>query len=76
MEPTKELIDELYREQVRDARRQTVAERFLSALSLFDLACQWAKAGIRLQHPDANEDQVSEILKERLELGRRLEDRA
>lgn len=48
-------------------------EKFLAGPNLFELACEFMRAGIRNQHPDADEAQVQRILEERLALGRRLE---
>jgi hypothetical protein len=73
MEPTPELIDALYREKVAAARRLSPGEKLLAGPRLFDYACRITMAGIRHQHPDANEDRLREILRERLALARRLE---
>lgn len=73
MEPTPELIDALYREEVAAARRLSPGEKLLAGPRLFDYACRITMAGIRHQHPDANEDRLREILRERLALARRLE---
>ena len=75
MEPTKELVDELFWDKVREARAMTLAEKFLAGADLFDYACSITSAGIRHQNPDADDRQVLEILRERLELARRLEER-
>ena len=75
MEPTKELIDELYWDKVRSARRMTPADKFLAGARLFDYACEVTAAGIRHQNPKADERQVLEILRQRLEGARRLEER-
>lgn len=72
--PTPELIDALYREEIREARRLTPEQRLLAGPQLFDSACEMTKAGIRWQHPDADEERVMEILRQRLALARRLED--
>lgn len=73
MEPTIELIDQLYREAVLRARQQTVAQRFLAGIELFHFACKYTVAGIQMQHPDANEETVRKLLIDRLALGRRLD---
>ena len=73
-EPTPELLDALYRDKVRAARAMTPGDRLLAGLRLFDLACEMTKAGIRMQHPEADEARVLEILRARLDLARRLED--
>ena len=76
MEPTKELIDALFRERVLGARRTPPEEKLLDGPRLFDLACGIMKNGIRDQFPEADEKRVQEILAERLEILRRLEESA
>ena len=73
MEPTRELINELYAEDVRDARRLAPEVKLRLGAELFDYACTISKAGIRHQHPHADEAQVFSILCERVRLGERLE---
>ena len=73
MEPTKELVDALFWEKVDQARRMTPEEKFLAGARLFDYACSVTAAGIRHQFPQADEQEVLRILRERLELARRLE---
>jgi hypothetical protein len=73
MEPTKELIDELYREEVRRAREMSPEEKLLAGAELFDMACQVTTAGIRHQHPGIDDARVRQILGERIALLRRLE---
>jgi hypothetical protein len=76
MEPTKELMDELYLDKIEDARRMTPEEKFLAGARLFDYACSITVAGIRHQYPNAHEGEVLRILRERLELRRRMEEAA
>ena len=73
MKPTQELIDSIYREKVLRARRQPPGEKLLDGPRLFSTASVWAMAGIRAQHPDADEARVLEIFRERIALKRRLE---
>jgi hypothetical protein len=73
MEPSKELLDDTYRERVLWARRTPPEEKLLAGARLFDLACRIARDGIRHQYPQATEDEVREILAQRLALLRRLE---
>jgi hypothetical protein len=73
MEPTKELIDDIYRERVLRARRTPPEEKLLDGPRLFDLACRIMMDGIRDEYLDADEDRVREILAQRIELLRRLE---
>jgi hypothetical protein len=73
MEPTKELGDQLYREEVLASRSMTAEQRVLAGARLFEFACKIARDGIRAQFPDASEEEVAQRLAARLELGRRLE---
>jgi hypothetical protein len=75
MEPSKELIQQLQREEIEDARRMTLAAKFWAGAELFDYACTIARAGIRADHPSFNEDQVMDELRRRIALGRRIEAR-
>ncbi|MFQ5490803.1 MAG: hypothetical protein ACE5GE_08795 [Phycisphaerae bacterium] len=74
-EPTPELIDQLYREEVLAARQMSPDEKLLAGPELFDFACDVTLDGIRAQHPDADDQQVREILRQRLALGMKLERR-
>ena len=74
MQPTKELIDAIYRERVHRARRTPPEEKLLDGPRLFEMACRITMDGIRMQHPDADEAQIRDILAQRLALRRRLED--
>jgi hypothetical protein len=65
--------DDLYEEEVEEARSRTVEEKLLAGIELFDRACEFMRAGIRMQYPDADAERVEELLDERLALGRRLE---
>jgi hypothetical protein len=73
MEPSKELIDQLYREQVLRARAMPPEEKVALGLRLFDRSCRIMADGIRDEFPDADEARVQEILRARLALARRLE---
>jgi hypothetical protein len=72
MESIKELADEIYRERVLRARKQTMEQRFRAGFELFEGVCERMSAGIRHQHPQADEETVQEILRQRLALLRRL----
>jgi hypothetical protein len=75
MEPTPELIRALWRDKVESARRMTFAQKFWAGAELFDSACEVAKGGIRMQHPDFTEQQVMEELRRRLAIAERWEQR-
>jgi hypothetical protein len=74
MNPTRELIEELYREDIRRAQAMSPEEKLLAGPRLFDLACRIVADGIRDQYPDADEQRVREILAQRVALLRRLEE--
>ena len=73
MEPTKELLDELYRDKIATARAMSPTDKLLAGARLFDFACRATMCGIRHQHPEADDQQVLDILRQRLALARRLE---
>ena len=73
---TQRLIDELYREDVIDARQMPLEQKLLAGEELFHYACSITLAGIRNQFPDADESEQQRILESRLQLQRRLEGRA
>ena len=72
MQPRLELIDAIFKDKVLQARNMTLDRKFIAGPELFAMACRITKAGIRHQHPDADEQRVHEILLQRLALGRRL----
>jgi hypothetical protein len=76
MEPTASLADEIRRDKIEAARRMSFAEKFLAGAQLFDYACMVSTAGIRGQRPDFDDAQIRAELRRRLEIGRRIEDRA
>jgi hypothetical protein len=73
MAPTRELVDELYRDQIRRARATPPEQRLLDGIRLFEFACRVMMDGIRDQNPEADEARVHEILAQRFDLMRRLE---
>jgi hypothetical protein len=72
---TQRLIDELYREELIEARAMSPEEKLLLGEELFAYACSITLAGIRNQFPDADETEQRRILERRLELQRKLEER-
>lgn len=71
--PTPELLDELYKEEVLDARRMSPEQKLLAGQELFEAACRITLAGIRNQFPGISEADSLEILRKRLELRRKME---
>lgn len=72
MESIKELADEIYRDRVLRARRTPIEQKILAGPELFELACEFTRAGIRHQNPGLDEAQVEAMLRERLALARQL----
>jgi hypothetical protein len=75
MEPTDELIAQLHREDLEQARRMTPEQKFRAGGDLFDAACRWTLAGIRQQNPGITDTQALQELRRRLSLARAGEDR-
>lgn len=71
---TQKLIDELYREELREARAMPPEQKILAGQQLFESACRITLAGICNQNPGASEAQCLEILRQRLQFQRRLEE--
>ena len=72
---TQRLIDELYREQVREALAMPPEQKLLLGEELFAYACSITLAGIRNQFPEADEAERRRILEQRLAFQRELEAR-
>ena len=62
-------------EAIRQAKQMSPEEKFLAGARLFDYACAITMAGIRRQNPSASEEQILQILRQRLEWARQWEDR-
>ena len=58
--------------QIELYRQMTGEERVRIGFDLFKLACEVTRAGIRRQHPEADEATVNRCLSERLALARTL----
>ena len=58
--------------QISRYRAMTREERVGIALRLHELACEMARLGIRRQHPGASKSEVERLLRQRLELARRI----
>ena len=73
-ESIRRLADEIFREKVLRARRMSFADKFRAGGDLFDEMREISLAGIRYQHPDADEATVRQIFAERMRIVRRLND--
>ena len=58
-------------QQIERYRAMTGEERLKIALDLHTFACDVARAGIRRQFPDADDEEIERHLRKRIELGRR-----
>ena len=71
---TQRLIDELYREELIEARAMRPEDKLLAGEELFHYACSITLAGIQHQFPQADEAERRRILESRLTLQRWLEE--
>lgn len=67
------LIDQLYREEVLEARKMTPEEKFLAGEELFEYACSITLAGIKSQNPEFTEEDCRRELERRLQLQEKME---
>jgi hypothetical protein len=67
------LIDQLYREEVLEARKMAPEEKFLAGEELFEYACSITLAGIKSQNPEFSDEDCRRELERRLQLEERME---
>jgi hypothetical protein len=75
MENFKPLMDQLYQEEVEQARRQSPQERVRSMFELSDMALEIMRCAIRDRFPNASKDELLRRSRERLARIREVEDR-
>jgi hypothetical protein len=75
MEPTKELLDTLWRDKVEAAKRMPIEEKIAAGPRLYDTALKIMKAGIAAQNPGASPEELERELDRRLAIADRLEGR-
>jgi hypothetical protein len=73
MQPSLELIDEIFTRKVRRAREANPVEKMLDGARLFDMVCRIASDGIRHRHPEASESEIRAMLFDQVNLLRKLE---
>ena len=71
---TQRLIDELYREELREARAMSAEEKLLAGEELFHYACSITLAGIQNQFPNADEAEQRRILERRVDFQHKLDE--
>ena len=69
-------MDSIRRDKIEQARQMSDEQKLRAGGELFDYACWITKAGIRSQCPEADEAQVLDFLRQRLQLRERREKRA
>jgi hypothetical protein len=67
--------DDLYWEEVRDAREIPPERKLALGLEIYDRVLAMMTSGIRGEYPDADDQTVHRMLLERLELARQMENR-
>ena len=70
MDPIEALAADIDARKLQRARAATMEEKLLDGPRLFRLSCEAIKAGLRLDHPDAGEEEIHQMLIERV-YGRR-----
>jgi hypothetical protein len=75
VQPSKELIDEIYREKVLRARQRSPEDKFFAGAKLFSGVCERMEAGLRQENPTADDQTIRELLERRLVILRRLRER-
>ncbi len=75
MDGLDQLIAQLHREDIEQARQMTEEEKLRAGAELFDYACSITAAGIREEYPTVDEAEVRRIIRERLERAERIEGR-
>ena len=73
-EPTQQLVDGIYRSKVLRARQQRMEDKLCAGIALFDEVCGRMRDGIRMQFPQADDQEVERILRQRLARLRQVED--
>ena len=73
MEPTPELAAKLDRDRAEAAEAMTFEQRAVAGVAQFDIMAESMRAGIRVQHPDADAAMVEQMLLQRLQEARRFE---
>jgi len=73
MQPTPELIDDIYLQKVLRARTAPISEKLLDGLRLYAYACEAVRMGVKAQNPQASPEELESKIRQRFEFIRRLE---
>lgn len=66
MDDLKALADNIEERKLQRARAASIEEKLLDGPRLFKMACEAMKAGLRLDHPGASEEEIHQRLIERV----------
>lgn len=69
------LMDDIFREKMLRARRQSPEERFLAGIEMFEEGVAWMRDGIRMEHPELSVEEVEERIARRFARIRQIEER-
>jgi hypothetical protein len=69
-----DLVAKLDREELQQARQLSAEEKIFAGPRLFETACWITLAGIRHQFPGASEETCLDILRQRIEFQKKLEE--
>jgi hypothetical protein len=76
MEPTQELVNEIYRDRVLRAREVPLEQKILAGAELFEQVCGRMRAGLRDENPGVDGATIELLLHRRLDLLHRLRSNA
>jgi dsRNA-specific ribonuclease len=66
MEELKALARDIEKRKLARAREASIEEKLLDGPRLFQMACEAMRAGLRLDHPSASEEDIHRRLIERI----------
>ncbi len=73
MIPTQEMADDIYRERVLRARSTPPEQKLLDCFRLFEFSLRIMSDGIRNENPEADDQTIQELIAQRFEILRRME---
>ena len=74
MNPHQPLMDQLYREEILHARKQTPQQRLRATFEITDFSLGIMRGGVRHQFPGASEEELLQLGRKRLAIIRRVQD--
>lgn len=66
MNDIESLATEIEQRKISRAREASMEEKLLDGPRLFRMSCEAMKAGLRLDHPEASEDEIHDLLIDRI----------